>query len=282
MRLTSFKTSAGETWGVVQGDWILDVGAMLRPQYPDLKSVLRAGPWEKIRELLGHAPRHSEQQVEWLPPIGNPGKILCIGLNYHSHREEAGRAEEKYPTIFTRFADTQLGHRTSILRPRISRALDYEGELAVIIGRSGRYIEVEGAMDHVAGYSCYNDATLRDWQRHTHQFTPGKNFPQTGAFGPLLVTADEVPDYRNLRLATRVNGETVQSAGLDQMIFPIPELIAYCSQFTALAPGDVIVTGTPGGVGFKRNPPRFLRPGDRVEVDISAIGTLSNSIADEE
>lgn len=281
MRLTSFQTTEGESWGVVEGDWILDAGSLLHHQYPDLRSVLVSGSWAKVRELLPRAPRHSVRQVEWLPPVPNPSKIICIGLNYHSHRKEAGRTEEKYPTIFTRFADTQIGHRASILRPRVSQCLDYEGELAVIIGRSGRYIDVENAMQYVAGYSCYNDATLRDWQRHTHQFTPGKNFPRTGAFGPQLVTSDEVPEYRNLRLVTRFNGETVQAAGLDQMIFPIPELIAYCSGFTPLAPGDVIVTGTPGGVGFKRNPPLFLKPGDLVEVEIAGVGTLSNDIVDE-
>jgi 2-keto-4-pentenoate hydratase/2-oxohepta-3-ene-1,7-dioic acid hydratase in catechol pathway len=204
-----------------------------------------------------------------------------VGLNYETHRRETGRPEEAHPTIFLRLADSQVAHKAELLRPRVSQALDYEGELAVIIGKAGRYVDEHEAMAHVAGYACYNDATLRDWQRHTHQFTPGKNFPQTGAFGPWMVTADEIEDPAALLLVTRVNSEVVQSASLSQLIFTIPRLIAYCSSFTPLTPGDVIATGTPGGVGFKRTPPLYLKPGDRVEVEISQVGRLENGVADE-
>jgi len=282
MKLASFRTSREDSWGVLEGDRVADVGAMLRNRFPDLRAALAAEGLPAIHEALPRAARHALTQLRWLPPIAHPSKILCIGINYETHRQETGRAESAHPTVFTRFADTQIGHGENIVRPRVSKELDYEGELAVIIGRRGRYIGVERAMEHVAGYACYNDATLRDWQRHSQQFTPGKNFPSTGGFGPCLLTADEVPDYRVFRLTTRLNGAVVQDASLGQLIFNIPELIAYCSSFTPLSPGDVISTGTPGGVGFKRNPPRYLRPGDTVEVEIRGLGTLSNGVADED
>jgi 2-keto-4-pentenoate hydratase/2-oxohepta-3-ene-1,7-dioic acid hydratase in catechol pathway len=216
-----------------------------------------------------------------LPPIVDPQKVICIGINYDTHRNELGRSASAYPAVFLRFPDTHIGHRTPIVRPLVSTALDYEGELAVIIGRPGRAISQADALDHVAGYACYNDATIRDWQRHTHQFTPGKNFPQTGAFGPWLVTADEIGDPMNLQLVTRLNGTVVQAASTGDMIFSIAEIIAYVSTFTSLSAGDVIATGTPGGVGFKREPPLWMRPNDVVEVEIEGVGTLRNVIVDE-
>jgi len=282
MKLMSFRTATNRSWGVFQDDNVVDVGAVLGSTHPDLRSVVAADAYIEVREAARAAPRVPVADIEWLPPIENPAKILCIGLNYEDHRRETGRQESRHPAIFTRVADSQIGHRADLLRPRVSQDLDYEGELAIVIGRGGRYIDRDSAMDHVAGYSCYDDATLRDWQRHTHQFTPGKNFPGTGSFGPFLVTRDEIPDYRTLHLTTRVNGHLVQSAGLDQLIFPIPELIAYCSSFTPLSPGDVIATGTPGGVGFKRNPQLFLKPGDLVEVEITGVGKLINGVAQEE
>lgn len=281
MKIASFRTDSVSSWGVIEDAAVIDVGRVLVGRYADLKSAIAAQAFKEIGDALPTAPRHPVASIEWLPPIPNPTKILCIGLNYETHRKETGRPEAAHPTIFVRFADTQVGHGVNIVRPHVSTELDYEGELAVIIGIGGRYILAENAMAHVAGYACYNDATLRDWQRHTGQFTPGKNFPQTGAFGPFLLTADAVADYRTFHLRTRVNDEVVQDAGLDKLIFPIPKLIEYCSAFTPLLPGDVIVTGTPGGVGFTRTPPLFLRPGDTVEVDIEGLGTLSNGIADE-
>lgn len=281
MRLASFVRMGVESWGLVDGEYVVDTGAVLRNEFPTLRDVIAADALRRVAVAAESAKRVPIKHIGWLPVIPNPGKILCIGLNYEDHRVETGRAETGHPAVFTRFADTQIGHQAAILRPRVSTVLDYEGELAIVIGKGGRYISREDAMDHVAGYACYNDATIRDWQRHTIQFTPGKNFPGTGAFGPVLVTADEVPDYRALKLETRVNGEVVQSAGLDQLIFTIPVLIEYCSGFTKLSPGDVIATGTPGGVGFKREPQLLLKPGDQVEVDISGIGTLVNGVGDE-
>jgi 2-keto-4-pentenoate hydratase/2-oxohepta-3-ene-1,7-dioic acid hydratase in catechol pathway len=220
-------------------------------------------------------------EVSWLPVVTDPGQILCIGLNYEEHRLETKRERASHPTVFARFARCQVGHEAPILRPLESTMLDYEGELAIIIGKRGRRIAAENALDHIAGYACYNDASVRDYQRHTTQFHPGKNFPATGAFGPSMVTADEIADYTQLKLETRLNGVVVQSAGLDQLIFTIPELIAYCSTFSELLPGDVIVTGTPGGVGSARQPPLWMKDGDVVEVEISRIGVLRNPVKDE-
>lgn len=281
MRLASYRVGGRASWGVVEGNEIADVGGMAGAPWPDLKAVVTAAAYEDVLDRAKTAPKLAQNEVSWLPVIPNPQKIICIGLNYETHRKETGRPEAAYPAIFIRFADSQLGHSAPIVRPAVSTALDYEGELAVVIGKPGRNIKALDALDHVAGYSCYNDATLRDWQRHTHQFTPGKNFPATGAFGPWLTTADEIPDVTALTLSTRVNGTVVQHAGLDQLIFPIQTLIEYCSTFTFLAPGDVIATGTPGGVGFKREPPLFLKPGDQVEVDIPGVGQLRNGVVDE-
>ncbi|HLG90099.1 MAG TPA: fumarylacetoacetate hydrolase family protein [Alphaproteobacteria bacterium] len=281
MKLATFSLSGRTSWGVVAGDEIADVGKLLGGRFPSLKEVIAGQAFSSIIDATESASRIPTADIEWLPVIPDPAKILCIGLNYETHRRETGREATGHPAVFTRFADTQLGHRASIVRPHVSTALDYEGELAVVIGRGGRYIKRQDAMAHVAGYACYNDATVRDWQRHTIQFTPGKNFPGTGALGPVVVTADEIGDYTKLHIETRVNGVTVQSAELDQLIFDIPTLIEYCSAFTPLAPGDLIATGTPGGVGFKREPPLFLKPGDTVEVEIPRVGTLVNGVTDE-
>jgi len=228
--------------------------------------------------IEGRAPELSTADVIFLPPITDPAKILCIGLNYAKHQAETGRPDVDHPTIFTRFADSQVGHLQSMIKPDQSVRFDYEAELAVVIGQGGRFISDDDALSHVAGYACYNDGSIRDWQRHTSQFTPGKNFPGTGAFGPYLVTPDEVGDYRKLPIESRLNGEVMQKATLADLIFPIPRLISYISQFTALSSGDVIVTGTPGGVGDRRDPPVYLTPGDVIEVDIGVVGTLVNPI----
>ncbi len=226
-------------------------------------------------------PEYALHAVRLLPVIPNPAKIFCVGLNYETHRRETGRSEAQYPAIFTRFSDSQIGHEGLITRPAVSQQLDYEGELAVIIGRNGRAIDAVHAMEYVAGYACYNDATVRDWQHHTHQWTPGKNFPATGGFGPWMVTADEIKDVGSLAIVTRLNGQEMQRATTDHLIFSIPTLIAYISAFTPLLPGDIISTGTPDGVGYKRESPVFLKPGDVVEVEVSNIGTLRNSVVDE-
>jgi 2-keto-4-pentenoate hydratase/2-oxohepta-3-ene-1,7-dioic acid hydratase in catechol pathway len=281
MQLASVLIDGRESWGLIEGETFCDVGTVLAGSVPDLKSAVAQSAWSEIRAAQAAARRVPLAELRFLPVIPNPDKILCVGLNYESHRRETGREPVGDPVMFLRLNQSQIGHRENILRPRVSEALDYEGELALVIGKPGRYIREADAMSHIAGYSCYNDASVRDWQRHTHQYTPGKNFPATGAFGPWLVTADTIADVEALRLTTRLDGVVVQEAGLDQLIFSIPRIIAYCSAFTQLLPGDVIATGTPGGVGFKREPPLYMRPGSTVEVEITQVGTLVNTIADE-
>jgi len=281
MKLASFKIGNSSTWGVIESEEAIDVGALLRDRYPDLKSAIAADALPAVRDAIGGARRYPTADIVWLPVIPNPEKILCIGLNYETHRKETGRSEVEHPTVFGRFANSQTGHLTDIIRPKLSHDLDYEGELAVIIGKPGRHIARAEAWNHIAGYACYNEGSVRDFQRHTHQFTPGKNFPGTGAFGPWMMTPDELGDVGPLRLQTRLNGEIVQDATIDQMIFDIPRQIEYCSSFTRLEPGDVIATGTPGGVGSRRTPPLWLKPGDIVEVEIDRLGVLRNGVADE-
>jgi len=281
MRYVSFIRTGTPGFGAVVEGGIVDLTGRCEGM-TSLRSLIAAdGVAASAAYVRGRRPDFAFSDVTLLPVVPDPGKILCVGLNYETHRLETKRPDAKYPTIFTRFADSQVAHGQPIVKPRISDALDYEGELAVVIGRGGRYIPEEQAMEHVFGYACYNDATIRDWQRHTHQFTPGKTFPGTGAFGPSLVTADEIADYTALAISTRLNGETMQSATLADLIFPIARLISYCSSFTPLSAGDVILTGTPGGVGDRRDPPLFMKAGDRIEVEISSLGTLSNVVVAE-
>ncbi|NTG03282.1 fumarylacetoacetate hydrolase family protein [Agrobacterium rhizogenes] len=282
MQFLSFTRLGRAGFGARVENGIVDLTERLAPSVTSLRQAIIADLLPAASAyVLGRRPEFTEADVALLPVIPDPGKILCVGLNYETHRAETKRPDAKYPTIFTRFADTQIAHRQTILKPRVSDHLDYEAELAVVIGRGGRYIAEENALEHVAGYACYNDASIRDWQRHTFQFTPGKNFPSTGAFGPQLVTPDEVGDYRNLSIKGKLNGEVMQDAKLSDLIFPIATLISYCSSFTPLQPGDVILTGTPGGVGDRREPPIFMKPGDVFEVEIPGIGSLINTIAAE-
>lgn len=281
MKFASFKVNGTKSWGLIDGQQAVDLGALLRDRFPDLKSAIAAGALTEAASHASKAERYPVANISWLPVIPNPDKIFCIGLNYETHRVETGRSEVENPTVFGRFANSQTGHLANIIRPRVSKDLDFEGELAVIIGKKGRYIARKDAWHHIAGYACYNEGSVRDFQRHTHQFTPGKNFPETGAFGPWMVTPDEAGDLASLRLQTRLNGQVVQEATISQMIFDIPRQIEYCSSFTWLEPGDVIVTGTPGGVGSRRTPPLWMKPGDVVEVEIDRIGLLRNGIADE-
>ncbi|MDG2261017.1 MAG: fumarylacetoacetate hydrolase family protein, partial [Actinomycetota bacterium] len=220
--------------------------------------------------------------VALLPPIPDPKRILCVGVNYSSHAEESDTVTEvpPYPMIFTRFASSLVGHGAGIERPRESTSFDYEGEMAVVIGSTASRVSQDDAASVIGGYSCLMDGTLRDWQRHTSQFVPGKNFDRSGGWGPWIVTADDVPEHAALQLETRVNGEVVQSASTSQLIHGIERLIEYCSAFTTLEPGDVIATGTPGGVGYAQDPPRWLVPGNVVEVEISGVGLLSNAVID--
>lgn len=280
MRLVSFDNAGRAGWGCINDAGVADLGAATG--HADLRAAIAAGPLAELHAAVAEAPLLDAARLRWLPLITAPEKILCIGLNYRMHVEETGREDSDYPTIFTRFANSQIGHDQPVPKPAVSAKFDYEGELAVVIGRGGRHIRAEDALAHIAGYACYCDFSVRDWQFHTTQFTPGKNFPGTGAFGPWLVSADEIGDPGALDLRTRVNGETVQDANTRDMIFPIPELIRYISSFTALTPGDVIVTGTPGGVGSRRVPRLWLKPGDVVEVEIEKLGTLHCPIGSDE
>lgn len=283
MKLVSFLRNSKPTWGVAVEGGVVDCGAKLGKKYPDLKAVIANRGLADVKKFAASKkkPDVPSAKVKYLPPIGNPDKIICIGLNYKSHVAETGRSDAQYPTIFTRFANTQVGHGQPMIRPKNSEKYDYEGEVAVIIGKKGRHVSKADALKYVAGYSCYNDGSIRDWQRHTTQFTPGKNFVGTGGFGPWIVTADEIKDPSKMTLITRLNGQELQRATTDLLIFDIPTLISYCSEWTELVPGDVIVTGTPGGVGFVRNPPIFMKPGDTCEVEVDMVGTLVNPIAAE-
>ncbi len=279
MKFISYTQEGAPGFGAVVDGGVVGLTNRLAPDLKSLKQALQnALLADASHYVAGRPPEFAWSDLSLLPVIPDPGKILCIGLNYETHRAETRRPDVAYPTIFTRFADSQVAHRQALIKPAVSDHLDYEGELAVIIGRAGRNIEESRALAHVAGYACYNDASIRDWQRHTFQFTPGKNFPGTGAFGPYLVTADEVEDYRALPIRTRLNGEVMQDASLSDLIFPLERLIAYVSRFTPLAPGDVIVSGTPGGVGDKREPPVYMGHGDVVEVEIGSVGTLVNPV----
>jgi 2-keto-4-pentenoate hydratase/2-oxohepta-3-ene-1,7-dioic acid hydratase in catechol pathway len=280
MKIASFKSGSAASYGLVTEAGIIDAGRRLK-NFPTLKSLLADGSLDALRTMQGERADHALADVELLPTVPDPDKIFCIGVNYATHLAESGHPTPPHPMIFTRFANSQVGSGQPMIRPPESERFDYEGELAVIIGKAGRRISRERAMDHVAGYACYNDGSIRDWQRHTSQFTPGKNFLGTGGFGPWMVTADEIPDVSKQTIATRVNGMEVQAAPISDLVFDVPALIAYCSTFTELVPGDVIVTGTTGGVGAYRVPPLWLKHGDVVEVEVSGIGVLRNPVRDE-
>ena len=282
MKFVNFEFEGARSFGLLDGGHIIDLARHFDGQFPNLRSFVACDAWlDLAREARKAEPLCSVGDINWLPVIHNPPRIFCVGLNYHSHRNEMGREPTGHPVIFTRTRESQTGHNQPILLPRVSNMLDFEGELAVVLSKAGRYIDESRAFEHIAGYACYNDGTARDWQRHTHQWTPGKNFPSTGAFGPYLVDWVEFGEVGPQKIETRLNGETVQQAHLSDMIFSLPRLIAYLSSFTTLQPGDVIASGTPGGVGFKRTPQLFMNPGDRVEVEIEGIGVLSNSIEPE-
>jgi 2-keto-4-pentenoate hydratase/2-oxohepta-3-ene-1,7-dioic acid hydratase in catechol pathway len=280
MKLATVRTSRGATYWIVTDKGFVDLGARLGSRHPDLRALIAGRAFGEAQKFAGDKPDHSLAELTWLPVIPNPGKILCVGLNYQDHVVETGRDNTEQPAFFVRVAESQVGHRQPMLRPKESTHLDFEAEIAVIIGKAGRRIAQSEAWEYVAGYSCYNDGSVRDWQRHTVQWTAGKNFAQTGAFGPWMVTADEIPPNTRLTLSCRLNGERMQYATTDQMIFKIPKIIEYCSTWTPLAPGDVLVTGTPGGVGSRRNPPIWMKAGDRVEVEVDKVGVLENTIAD--
>src|SRR5215510_9336061 len=276
MKLLSYVANGESLFGVVSGDGVIAMNK--RVGCKSLREALGVLPQIKAA-AQGAAPDHKLADIKFLPVIPDPELITCAGINYRSHATETGRDIPKQPSMFIRRANTLVGHEGELVRPTVSHSFDFEGELAVVIGRGGRHIAVERALDHVAGYTCFVDGSVRDFQKFS--VTSGKNFPATGPLGPWIVTADEIADPSRLTLVTRLNGQEVQKSSTDLLIHSVPQIIAFCSDFTSLAAGDVIATGTPEGVGHRRNPPLWMKPGDVLEVEISGIGTLRSRVVDE-
>lgn len=282
MIFASFTANGRSGWGLIEHDEIMEFGAVGGP-YPTLGDALRSGIALRLEEFDPvRGPRYRLDDVTLLPPVTDPGKILCVGLNYEQHEQEMRRERPEQPTVFTRFADTFVGTGSPLIAPAASETFDYEGELAVVIGGTARRIDPARAHRVIAGYTLINDGSIRAYQRHSTQWTPGKNFPATGSMGPWLVTPDEIADFDAETLTTRLNGEIVQKAPLRDLIWSVSELIAYISEWTELRPGDIIATGTPGGVGMARDPQLWMKPGDTVDVSIPAIGRLTNTVVAEE
>ena len=280
MRLVSFRHADSLKFGAVVEGGVVDLSARTDGRWPSLRAVLEARALPELAAAAnGAAPDFALDAVALQPVIPDPGKILCIGINYASHAGEVGRALPSHPSVFSRFASTLVAPGGAMVRPRASGDFDYEGELALVIGESCRHVPRERALSVVAGYTCFIDGSVRDFQKHS--VTAGKNFPGTGPLGPWLVTADAIPDPQKLELTTRLNGTVVQHDTTDHMIFDVAAIIAYLSTVTPLEPGDVIATGTPDGVGLGRKPPLWMKAGDRLEVEISSIGTLETHVVDE-
>jgi 2-keto-4-pentenoate hydratase/2-oxohepta-3-ene-1,7-dioic acid hydratase in catechol pathway len=280
MKLASYLANGKACFGAVTGDGVITLNQRLGGRYATLRDLLAADGLAEARKAAdGARPDHKLAEVQFLPAIPNPDKILCAGINYRSHAAETGRELPKQPSMFIRLANTLTGQDGEMIRPSVSQQFDFEGELAIVIGRGGRHIPVARALDHVAGYTCFVDGSVRDYQKFS--VTSGKNFPGTGPLGPWIVTSDEIPDPTRLTLVTRLNGEEVQKSGTALLIYSVPQIIAFCSDFTSLVPGDVIATGTPDGVGHRRTPPLWMKPGDVLEVEISGIGTLRSRVVDE-
>ncbi len=281
MRLISFLKNGSQHVGkMINETEALDV-TLSRPGIASLKDLLETDTLSELQSITEGRNLEKISDLDLLPVIPNPSKVICVGINYVAHAAEAGRKVGDYPVIFQRYADTLVGHRQNLVCPVVSEEFDFEGELAVIIGKGGRHIRPEDAMSHVAGFSCFNDASVRDWQFHSHQYGMGKNFQNSGALGPEMVTADEIRDYRALEIESFLNGEKMQEGKLSQLAFDIPAIISYVSKAIAWRPGDVIATGTPSGVGFKRKPPIFLKEGDVFDVSIPGVGRLSNPVVSE-
>jgi len=278
VKLATFAVAGRITFGAFTGDGLADLGARLAGRYADLKAVLAA---DAIGQLASEvrAADYALDSVSFLPPIAQ-ARIFCVGRNYKAHVAESGGKPLEFPSVFIRLATSQVGHGQPIRLSKLSSDYDYEGELALVIGTGGRHIPRERALSHIAGYVCFNEACYRDFQ-FKHSLAVGKNFAQSGAFGPWMTTADEIPEPSELELTTRLNGVQVQHASVSELIFDIPYLVSYLSGITELVPGDVIVTGTPEGVGFARTPPLWLKSGDNVEVEISKIGVLRNRVEHE-
>ncbi|WP_439596280.1 fumarylacetoacetate hydrolase family protein [Falsiroseomonas sp.] len=284
MRLLTFEDAGKARLGLRLGADVVALDALGSDVPADMPALLAKGA-DFLAALAARAegaPRLKLAGLTLLPPVPTPGKMICIGLNYALHAKEGGNPIPDYPAVFMRGATSLVAHDQPMLRPRASQKLDWEAELAIVIGRRAKNVSEADALSVIAGYACFNEGSVRDFQRKSTQWTVGKNFDRTGAFGPEIVTADEVsPGADNLRIMTRLNGEVMQDSTTGDMIFKVPRLIAILSEVMTLEPGDVIATGTPSGVGYARTPPRFLAPGDVVEVEIESLGVLRNTIEDE-
>ncbi len=285
MKFLSFLYKKSPGYGVAAEQGVIDLSARLGREFPTLRDLLAAGALDRAKSIARTASADlAMEEIVFLPPIPHPEKIICIGVNYARRNAEYKDNSElpKYPSIFTRTPGSLVGHRVPVVRPPESTQLDYEGEIAVIVGASGRRIPEDLARNHIAGLTIMNEGTVRDWLRHgKFNVTQGKNFDRSGSIGPWMVTADEFSSFDDLRLKTRVNGEVRQDDTTANMIFRFPYLLRYISTFTGLKPGDVIATGTPVGAGVRFDPPRFLKPGDLIEVEVSGIGILANTVIDE-
>lgn len=282
MKLISFEHNGRASYGAVIGDQVVDLGRRLGARYATLRDLIAAG-LEQAGDVAQMTPDLPLAAVKLLKPITNPEHIWCLAVNYADHHKEvesAGRVQElpKQPAVFARFNDSFVAQGEALWHPGVSEQFDYEGELAVVIGKGGHRIRAEDAFAHVMGYTILNDGSVRDWQFHTRQITPGKNFYRSGSIGPWIVTADEVGNPYDLRIETRLNGEVLQSDLADLMLHKIPRFIEYVSTIAPLQPGDILATGTPSGVGFSRTPPVWMKPGDQCDITIEKIGTLSNPV----
>jgi 2-keto-4-pentenoate hydratase/2-oxohepta-3-ene-1,7-dioic acid hydratase in catechol pathway len=284
-RLATYSANGSIRYGAVADAGIVDLSTRFGKDYPTLREVIAAGALRKLAdEATNHSPDHALDAITWLPPIPAPEKIICIGVNYPDRNAEYkdGQDAPKYPSMFIRTPRSFVGHNTPLVRPRASAQLDYEGELALVIGKAGRHIPENKALDHVVAITLCNEGTIRDWVRHAKfNVTQGKNFDATGSLGPWLVPYTSESQIADIRLTTRVNGERRQDDRTGRLIFGFRYLINYISTFTTLVPGDVIVTGTPTGAGARFDPPRYLKPGDVVEVEADNIGVLRNGVIDE-
>ena len=282
MNFISFLNNNEERFGIVFNNKVTDLTGQIN-NIKSLKELIQFNCLEEGRSYAKNNPGDIDiNSIKLLPVIPNPSKIICVGLNYHEHVKETEKTIADNPVTFQRFNDSQVAHMENMIIPKASDNLDFEGEMALIMKDSESHLSEDDALKYIAGYSCYNDGSVRDWQRHTKStFGMGKNFKKTGSFGPHMVLAQDIDDYKQLKIKTYLNGEVMQSASLSQLIFDLPFLISYVSKALPWRAGDVLVTGTPGGVGFKRNPPIYLKEGDKVDITISEIGTLSNTLQNE-
>lgn len=286
MRFTTFRQGAQTRLGLVDGAQVIDLNAAVPAVPSDLRAALAAGvdlAAAARTALASDAPRRALDGLALAPLVPEPGKIVCLGLNYYDHAKEGGREKPEYPWFFFRGKSSLMGHGEAGLLPKVSTKFDYEAELAVVIGtRVPRHVAQADALRHVFGYTCFNDMSVRDFQKRTPQWTIGKNFDATGGFGPVLVTADELaPGATGLRIRSRLNGQVMQDANTDDMIWGVAETIMLLAQCLTLEPGDVIVMGTPAGVGQARTPPVWMKAGDTIEIDIEKVGVLRNPIVAE-